>query len=537
MHALAGKAVARLGGLALLSAVAVNPWVGIYYQDYIENYYDVMLGYFWCSLGSGLLLVGLGTVAARRGREGWTNAAILAATLSLVVLADRALLVVFGLSYWIPDPAIGYRHRPESVRIRGSRLLPALDERLRGMRVVINRYGHHDDDFPQAKPPGQLRGLLLGDSVTMGDGVEKDDAIANQLEAILGAHGRGYDSYQIINTGVQGYSTNHEYAVFRESLVFAPNFVTVGLCLNDISDPAVFDAEMGGIGRFSGVFFPANAATGYLTNETGFSRLIAWALTPALTLEQRRLAQTYNVRAMVESPPDDERFRSGWRLVLDNLDRIYGLARGQGIEVALLIYPFTFQLFDQALQAPQRRLLAHAREQGIDAIDLTPAYEAAIHGDIGQILAGLGKANSLAREDVDLLRVFQAKRYFIDEDHPTPLGHRLAAGRLAEYLHRRGLVELDLPTFRRAQRRVLRHNPGEFTFRMPHSPQDVAQTAYILFLLDQELEKIRRIFDIGLKAATESEVRAQLYRALGEIERAMGYDEAAAATLRRAAQQ
>mgnify|MGYP003316157537 FL=1 len=45
MHAVVGKAVAGLGGLILFSALFVNPWVGVYYQDYIENYRDVMLGY------------------------------------------------------------------------------------------------------------------------------------------------------------------------------------------------------------------------------------------------------------------------------------------------------------------------------------------------------------------------------------------------------------------------------------------------------------------------------------------------------------
>jgi len=65
---------------------------------------------------------------------------------------------------------------------------------------------------------------------------------------------RAHDTHQIINTGVEGYSSNHEYAVFREPLVFSPDFVTVGLCLNDIADPAVFDVDLGGIGRFSDIF-------------------------------------------------------------------------------------------------------------------------------------------------------------------------------------------------------------------------------------------------------------------------------------------
>ena len=105
MHTIVGKAIAWLGGLVLLSAIAVNPWIGTYYQDYIENYADVMLNYLWWSLGLAALLVGMGLMAAKRKSEGWTGAAMLLATVSLIVLADRALLVYFGLPYWVADPA------------------------------------------------------------------------------------------------------------------------------------------------------------------------------------------------------------------------------------------------------------------------------------------------------------------------------------------------------------------------------------------------------------------------------------------------
>ena len=107
------RGIAGIGAVIMLSGLVVNPWVGVYYQDYIENYRDVMLAYVWWSLGLGLLLVVLGFYAARRARERWTGVAMTVTILSLVVLADRALLVVFGLPNWIADPVVGYRHRPK----------------------------------------------------------------------------------------------------------------------------------------------------------------------------------------------------------------------------------------------------------------------------------------------------------------------------------------------------------------------------------------------------------------------------------------
>ena len=536
MHAVVGKAVVCLGALILLSAAAVNPWVGVYYQDYIENYRDVMLGYAILAAGLAALLAALGWTAARRARERWTGAAILAATVALILLADRGLLVYFGLPYWVSDPDIGYRHRANSVRVLGSRMSPSKDNRFKGVRVAINRFGHHDDDFALQKSPGQLRGLMLGDSVTMGHGLDRGGTAAHQLEQILAAYGPDGRSHQVINAGVEGYSTNHQYALLRESLAFEPDFITVGLCLNDLTEPAVLNRDLGGVGGFGGVQHLSSALAGWLVNETGYGRLVSWWRAPATDLLQRQLSQRYNVDALARDP-DDPRFAVGWRLVLGNLESIYALARERGIDVVLLVYPFTFQLFDLDLQIPQRRLLLHAREQGVDAVDLTPVFEKRIRADIDLIRQQVVSRYALAPEDIALIRDFQAKRYFLDEDHPTAIGNRVVAVRLAEYLHRRGLAELDPASMRAEHGRLLDYRPNVFEFRMSNNPQDVARTAYLYYLYNQEIGKIRNVIAIGLKAATKPEVKAQLYRALGEIERAMGYEAAAVATLRRAAQQ
>ncbi len=188
------------------------------------------------------------------------------------------------------------------------------------------------------------------------------------------------------------------------------------------------------------------------------------------------------------------------------------------------------------MQRLQKILLQHALERalqhGIDAIDLTRVYEEAIRIDIEEILLGLQQGDDMAQEDAYLLAAFQAKRYFIDEDHPTPMGNRLAAGYLAEYLHHKGLVDLDLPSLRQEQRGVLRRDPGRFTFRMPQAPQDVPLAAYT-FLLEQDIAEIRRVFEIGLKAASERKTRKRLCRAWGGIERARDYEEASTAAFRR----
>jgi hypothetical protein len=53
------------------------------------------------------------------------------------------------------------------------------------------------------KSDHEFRGLMLGDSITMGHGVTRNEAFANQLEEMMKAR-HPTASFQIINAGVQG---------------------------------------------------------------------------------------------------------------------------------------------------------------------------------------------------------------------------------------------------------------------------------------------------------------------------------------------
>lgn len=119
------------------------------------------------------------------------NLAVLGTTLFVLVLGDHALLRKFPLPPWVPDPELHYRLRPNATYEFG------------GKTVRIDSHGFHDDEFPVAKPPGELRLVCLGDSVTMGHGVMRDETYVNQLERLLRTSELGYASVQAIDTGVR----------------------------------------------------------------------------------------------------------------------------------------------------------------------------------------------------------------------------------------------------------------------------------------------------------------------------------------------
>ena len=201
------------------------------------------------------------------------------------------------------------------------------DPRVRGKVIRINPYGFHDDSFPRQKPKGEFRGLFLGDSITMGHRVRASETFANQLEGLLEEHDTRHRSHQMINAGVQGYSTYQELRILEESMVFAPDFIFIGFCMNDVTMPFEMDRDLGGTGVFGNhtgqVTQLSNPLLGYLLNETGYGRLTHYLLGAtelALGEDQRAFAALIRAAELGLDRPDAyaELPRLGRRLGLLN---------------------------------------------------------------------------------------------------------------------------------------------------------------------------------------------------------------------------
>ncbi len=351
-----------------------------------------------------------------------SNAAVLAVTLLLIVGLDRLLLAVLGLPLWMADPELHYTHRPGVTRTWRT-----FDDKP----IVINRHGHHDDDFPTARPPGEYRILNLGDSVTMGHGMTRDETFSNQLERLLEADATLTPTrFQVINAGVQGYSTFQEVEVLRRSLVFDPTLITVGFCLNDVTEPFVVDKRFGGTGLdYHRVVQTTHRLTSYLLNETGYGRLVQELRLRIGDVQAARIREGIDVRRMVTSR-DDPQTQRKWTRTFADLERLYDLARRNDLPVVLLLFPFTFQFDDAEAQWPQRALIEHARRHDIAYIDFTEVFEARLHAGDGTVAD-----------------------YFLDDDHFTAEGHAVVARTLHAFL-----------------RETLRTTPAGSAAVLPHSP-------------------------------------------------------------------
>lgn len=425
--------VILIGFVVLGSTVVLNPWVPrlIGSAAVIERL-DVLGSYGLAAFVLGILVICFGVQLSKQETGRLDGPVMLVLVLTAFVLLDRLLLLGFGLPLWVSDVELHYRQRPDTVRTLRQMGRP------RDL-VVINSYGYHDTEFPEQKREGEFRGLLLGDSIAMGFGVTYAETFAKHLEDLLGERDRRFASHQIINTGVHGYSSFQELRVLQETLRFEPDFIAVGFCMNDVTEPFVVDERYGGVGvDYHGVSQGSSRISGYLMNETGYGRLIQKLRSRSKQLAAEKRRETFNVRYMSEQTGRNPDIDRAWGVVLADLEKMYAIAKAEGIPIVVLVFPFVFQVSDPALRAPQALLLEHAREHGVEAIDFTPIFEAEIFDD-PELLALLARRGYTPDE---VLEFHQAKleQYFFDSDHFTEKGHHVVAEKMLEYLLQKDLV-------------------------------------------------------------------------------------------------
>ncbi len=430
----AGQAVIAVGFLLVLCAALVNRWtVGFYKGERAFDLRDVFELSFRWSLSLGAATLALGFAVLRTRSRALARAAVSWLVVAVCVAADRVLLAHLGLPLWVHDAEAHFRHRPNAVRLAPSG--PGGSAKL----VRINSHGFHDEEFPLTKPAGELRGLMLGDSVTMGHMLTFEETFSERLEELLDQRDSRYSSHQIINSGVQGYAVFQEVVAFRKALAFSPDFVALGFCMNDVTEPFVVQREFGGTGvDYHEVLEEPSAFLGYLKNETGIGRCLLAVRQKATTAQQLKQWEDYNVRSMTLGSTTEPRFQKAWAITLRDLERAYALAAEHRLPLVLLIFPYTFQLFDPAYLEPQRIVKEHAARHGIDVLDFTAVFRERIVEDEQELAAW--REAGIATEEILNRCADSWRRFYIDTNHFAPDGHRVVAEGLFQHLVQKGVV-------------------------------------------------------------------------------------------------
>ena len=129
---------------------------------------------------------------------------------------------------YVLDAMAGYVMRSDTcVRLKTSEYDGVLRTNSRGMV---------GPEVPAAKPPGEFRIVVLGDSYTVGGQVPYEQTFPAVLEQDL--RQAGYTNVRVINAGVGGYTTYNETGLLREDIGWLqPDLVVIASFLgNDVAE-------------------------------------------------------------------------------------------------------------------------------------------------------------------------------------------------------------------------------------------------------------------------------------------------------------
>lgn len=370
-----------------------------------------------------------GTRAWHTARALWMSALFAAGTyVAIDVLAGRLLIVPLSPPT-LADAVVHHRLRPDT------RFESTTDDYHYVLRV--NAIGTRGAEIALPKPRGTHRILMLGDSFTLGKGVDDGETFA----ALTGEHlNRRLSSglgvrFDVVNAGVDSYSPVLSYLQLRSlAPIVEPDFVVLNLDMSDLEQETAYRAlarrdARGAIVAVPSGEYPGEIAWAWIDRHLYVTRLVAHLLAgvaqPGDTAEVRDTVLTARREVIAHTLVDDRADRAAqWRDLFDSIRAVQAYCAQARIPFLLTTYPWGHQVGPTQWREGRRLFLdegdlpsdrsvntirALAAEYGIDLVDAFAAF-----------------------------RERAGERLYFDRDlHWTPAGHRLMAEVLGEALEER----------------------------------------------------------------------------------------------------
>jgi hypothetical protein len=326
---------------------------------------------------------------------------------------------------FIPDPAIGYRLRPNA---RTRFVTSEFDT-----EISINSQGVRDGRDIGPKPPGERRIVILGDSLVLAVQVDERQTFCRLLEEKLNAGG-GPVRYRVINAGVQGYGPVEELLFFREiARAFEPDLVIETIFVGNDAEEAVGSAPKLRAGPRPAI----ESVSDSLSNR--IRRLVRRSM--VLQVLRLRVVSVTDRVANWMSPPEPPlqsyaakpaaRIGEGLSISKDCVKAIADEASSSGADTMVMLMPARFQVDDGDFG----RLSAATRQMGGELI-----RDAATER-FDRTLAALPLPRFDALQALRAVAPPLDNLFFQQTVHLTPRGHEVVAAALYRFIVERELLQ------------------------------------------------------------------------------------------------
>ena len=272
----------------------------------------------------------------------------------------------------------------------------------------VNSLGLRGPEIATEKDAGVYRILMLGDSMTMGEGVADDQTFSVLLErSLTDALGR---RVQVLNAGVDSYTPLLAYLALRTRLIdLKPDAVVLNFDMSDLVQESYYRtlARFGPDGDVLAVPNPeggrtlGRSITRWVSRNLYALRLVFLSLQDRLregkaTLNDAVVSRMSDSLLLHTLAQDAEDRTDQWRAVFDSMERIQELCGRHSALFVVTIYPWGHQVNDdewlpgrwnwmpegaRASDAPFRAVGEFCRRSDIPFVDATPAFRASAGGE------------------------------------------------------------------------------------------------------------------------------------------------------------
>ncbi len=225
--------------------------------------------------------------------------------------------------------------------------------------VTYNSLGYRDHEHSLAKPKDTFRILVLGDSMTFGQGIDNlKDIIPKKLETYLNENSKK-TRFEVISFAHPGYHTDSElYDLYTNGFQFQPDLIYLSYYHNDVPH----EPEFLGCNSTDKELIPGEGELNALLRRSALYQTINFRFNRLLERQKMKPTLTDCINASYAS--------LGWEMQRVFLDVIRMAATFRNIKLMIGIIPLMFKLDEeQPIGMEHSKLADYCKNNGVECID------------------------------------------------------------------------------------------------------------------------------------------------------------------------
>jgi len=261
-----------------------------------------------------------------------------------------------------------------------------------GTTITTNADGFRDYNYDVKKPSSTYRIMMLGDSITLGWGVNSSDTFSKRIERKINNISNG-KKFEVINTGIGGYNTKMEVELLKQKgLKYNPDLIILNYYINDPELP-----------RKPSITF-------YYLQKNLYTYAFFWDKFSNLLLRLKNESYLNYYSQLYGNSYE------GRQVMLQSIGELAKIAHEKNIKLLIVVYPefhnFKNYEFDYATNLVRNASASNSAY----FLDLLPYFK---------------KVNP------------ESVWVSYEDAHPNALGHSIAADAITEYLIEKNIVPMQ----------------------------------------------------------------------------------------------